>query len=153
MTPYSICENVDITSGAGTDYPFGAPGCTPGFNGVRVTRSLVLCVRFCRSLFVLFFLPLCCLSFDLRILITPLVSSNSSWCRFHIYLFFFLFIYSFYCLFQNSNYCIRNTIYVLVCTCMQWWENGWNIFKQFLTISKHFYAWYIRVLNIHRSEY
>ena len=28
---------------------------------------------------VLFFLPLCCLSFDLRILITPLVSSNSSY--------------------------------------------------------------------------
>ena len=36
---------------------------------------------FCRSLYVLlyfFFWPLCCLSFDLRILITPLVSSNSS---------------------------------------------------------------------------
>jgi hypothetical protein len=38
---------------------------------------------FCRSLFVLlyfFFSPLCCLSFfDIRILITPLVSSNSSY--------------------------------------------------------------------------
>jgi hypothetical protein len=38
---------------------------------------------FCRSLFVLlyfFFWPLCCLSFfDIRILITPLVSSNSSY--------------------------------------------------------------------------
>ena len=36
---------------------------------------------FCRSLYVLlyfFFWPLCCLSFDLRILITPLVFSNSS---------------------------------------------------------------------------
>jgi hypothetical protein len=36
---------------------------------------------FCRSLFILlsfFFGSLCCLSFDLRILITPLVSSNSS---------------------------------------------------------------------------
>ena len=34
---------------------------------------------FCRSLFVhLYFWPLCCLLFDLRILITPLVSSNSS---------------------------------------------------------------------------
>ena len=36
---------------------------------------------FCSSLFVLmsfFFWPLDCLSFDLRILITPLVSSNSS---------------------------------------------------------------------------
>jgi len=53
----------------------------PVFSGVRVTRSLVLCVMFCRSLFVLlslFFRPLCCLSFDLLILINPLVSSNSS---------------------------------------------------------------------------
>jgi hypothetical protein len=53
------------------------------FSGVRVTRSLVfLCVMFCRSLFVLssfFFWPLHCLSFfDLRILITILVSYNSS---------------------------------------------------------------------------
>ena len=37
---------------------------------------------FCKSLFVLlsfFFWPLCCLFFDVRILITPLVSSNSSY--------------------------------------------------------------------------
>ena len=43
------------------------------FNGVCVTRSLVLCVMFCILLFVLlpfYFWPLCCLSFDLRILIT-----------------------------------------------------------------------------------
>ena len=36
---------------------------------------------FCKTLFVLlyfFFWPLCCLFFDIRILITPLVSSNSS---------------------------------------------------------------------------
>ena len=48
----------------------------------RVTRPLVLCVMFCRSLFVhlsFFFWPLCCLFFfESRILITPLVSSNSS---------------------------------------------------------------------------
>ena len=59
------------------------------FSGVRVARSLVFCVIFCRSLFVLFlfvhwvvcpliygswlqFCPLSCLSFDLRILITIL---------------------------------------------------------------------------------
>ena len=52
------------------------------FNGVCVAQSLVFCVVFCRSLFVLlyfFFCPLFCLFFfDLRILITPLVSSNSS---------------------------------------------------------------------------
>jgi hypothetical protein len=49
---------------------------------VHVTRSLVFCVMFCRSLFVhlsFFFWPLCCLSFDLQILITPLVSSNSTY--------------------------------------------------------------------------
>ena len=53
----------------------------PVFSGVSVTRSLVLCVVFCRSLFVLLFFfdwPLCCLFFlDIRILITPLVPSNS----------------------------------------------------------------------------
>ena len=51
-------------------------------SGVRVTRFLVLYVCFDRSLFVLlyfFFWSLCCLFFfDMRILITPLVSSNSS---------------------------------------------------------------------------
>ena len=53
----------------------------PVFNGVRVTRSLVSCVMFCRSLFVMlsfFFRPLCCLSFHLRFLITPLLSLSSS---------------------------------------------------------------------------
>jgi hypothetical protein len=46
---------------------------------VRAAQSLVFCVVFCRSLFVLlffFFCPLHCLSFDLRLLITPLVSSD-----------------------------------------------------------------------------
>jgi hypothetical protein len=50
-------------------------------SGVRATRSLVLCVCFvdrCLS-FCTFLWPLCCLSFDIRILITPLLSSNSSW--------------------------------------------------------------------------
>jgi hypothetical protein len=48
---------------------------SPGFSGVRVTRSFVLL-----SLFVLFLLAIVCLSFfDLRIMITSLVSSNSSY--------------------------------------------------------------------------
>ena len=55
---------------------------TPVFSWVRVTRSLVLYVCFVdRSLSfcTIFVWPLCCLpSFDLRILITPLVSLNSS---------------------------------------------------------------------------
>jgi len=54
----------------------------PVFSGVRVTRSLVLCVCFVdRWLsFCAFFWPLYCLFFfDLWILITPFVSSNSSY--------------------------------------------------------------------------
>ena len=47
---------------------------------VLVARSLFFCAMFCRSLFVLlssFCWPLCCLFFfDLRILITPLISSH-----------------------------------------------------------------------------
>ena len=51
---------------------------TPAFSGVRVTRSLVLYV--CFVLLYFFFCPLCCLFFfDIRILIAPLVSSNSSY--------------------------------------------------------------------------
>ena len=61
----------------------------PVFSGVRVTRSLVLYVCFCRTLFVLlyfFFWPLCCLFFfDIRILIAPLVSSNSSCGSYHYF--------------------------------------------------------------------
>ena len=54
----------------------------PLFSGIHVTRSLVFCVMFCGSLFVLlsfFFWPFCDLSFlDLQIQITPLLSSSSS---------------------------------------------------------------------------
>jgi len=75
-----------ITCGAGTANPFGSPEFTPGLSGVRVTgiRSLVFCVMFCRSLLVLlsfFFWSICCLSFDLRLLIDALVSSNFSYRR------------------------------------------------------------------------
>jgi len=49
----------------------------PDFSGVRVARSLGFYLVFCRLLFVLFFWSLCCPSFfDLRLLITPLLSSN-----------------------------------------------------------------------------
>jgi hypothetical protein len=54
----------------------------PVFSGVRVTRSLVLYVCFvdrCLSFCTFSFGQLCCLFvFDIRILIVPLVSSNSS---------------------------------------------------------------------------
>ena len=50
----------------------------PIFSEVRVTQSLVLCVCFVDRCLSFFFWPLCCLLFDIRIMITPLVSSNSS---------------------------------------------------------------------------
>jgi hypothetical protein len=55
------------------------------FSGIHVARSLVFCVMFYRSLFVLlyfFFWPLCYMYlsfFDSRLLITHLVSSNFSY--------------------------------------------------------------------------
>ena len=71
----------DATCVAGTAYLSGSPVFTLlGFCRFRVVRSLVFCEIFCISLFVLFslfFWPLSCLYFfDLRILITPLASSN-----------------------------------------------------------------------------
>jgi hypothetical protein len=43
---------------------------SPSGGGVRVAQFLVFCLVFCRSL---------CILLDIRILIAPLVSSNSSW--------------------------------------------------------------------------
>ena len=63
----------------------------PVLSGVRVTRSLVLYVCFvARCLFLLsfFFWSLCCIFFiNIRILITPLVSSNSFYitCNLEVY--------------------------------------------------------------------
>ena len=49
-----------------------------GLGGLRVARSLVFCVVFHRLFVLLSFVTLCFPSFfDVRILITPLVSSNS----------------------------------------------------------------------------
>ena len=59
-------NTMGATCEAGIAYPSGASEFTPVFSEVRVVRSLVLCVVFCRSLFVLlsfFFWSLCCLSF------------------------------------------------------------------------------------------
>ena len=51
----------------------------PVFCGARVARSLILCVWFVDRCMSFFCWPLRCLPFlDLRILITRLVSSNSS---------------------------------------------------------------------------
>ena len=56
---------------------------SPVFSGVPCYSIFSFMCMFCRSLFVFlyfFFWPFCCLFFfDIRILITPLVSSNSSY--------------------------------------------------------------------------
>ena len=63
-----------------THKPSGEPEFIPCFSGACVARSLVFCVMFCRSLFVLlffFFWTLCSLCFfKLRLLIHFLVTSN-----------------------------------------------------------------------------
>jgi hypothetical protein len=64
-----------VTCWAETTYPFGGP---VYFSDVRLDR----CVIFCKWLFVLlsfFFWSLYCLWFDIRLLITSLVSSNRSY--------------------------------------------------------------------------
>jgi len=84
MTYHRVSNKSNMTGAictAGTSIPSGAHEFTPVFSGVRIARSLALCVMYCRSFFVLlsfFFLwSLYGLSFfDLRLLITPLVSSN-----------------------------------------------------------------------------
>ena len=91
---------------------------TTGFKWVRVTRSFVLCVCFvdrCLSCCPFLFWPLYCLFFfDVRILITPFVSSNSSYyiiscfischikryvyrCVFYMFIFVLFIIFTYYC--------------------------------------------------------
>ena len=84
-TYYRVCNQINatgVTSGTGTVYPSGAPEVTPGFQWGSCYSIFSFICMFCRSQFVLlyfFFWPLCCLFFfDIRILIAPLVSSNSS---------------------------------------------------------------------------
>ena len=78
----NLINTTDSTSGAGNAYPSRASDFIPGFQwGSYYSIFSFMCI-FCRSLFFLlciFFWPLCCLFFfDIRILITPLVSSKSS---------------------------------------------------------------------------
>ena len=93
---YNICsiviDEIHTTSTkhnnrAGTVYLSGEPEFTPGFQRCSCYSIYSFMCMLCRSLFVLlsfFFWPLYCLSFfDVRILITPLVSSNSS--LFYVY--------------------------------------------------------------------
>jgi len=65
------------TGEAGTVYPSGPPEFTHGFIGVCVSQSLIFCVVFCKLMFDLYILGIVLFSlFDLRLVITPLISSN-----------------------------------------------------------------------------
>ena len=69
------------TCGEKTAFHFGPSEFTTDFQCVRVARSLVFYVLFCRLLFVVlsfWFWPLCCVFPNLRPLINILVSSNFS---------------------------------------------------------------------------
>jgi len=69
------------TSETWTNFPSRTSDFTPSFYEVSVAQYLVFCVVLCRSLFVLlsfFFWPLYFLSFNILLLITPLISSNIS---------------------------------------------------------------------------
>jgi hypothetical protein len=82
ITYHLICNQINTctTSGTGATYLSPSTRVHPVFSGVCVNRSLVLCVCFVdHCLSFCHVLPLCCPSFDLQILITPLVSWNSSW--------------------------------------------------------------------------
>ena len=79
---FNQINTTGASSGAGTAYPSGAPQFIPdSWWGSCYSIFSFMCM-FCRLLFVLlcfFFWPLCCLFFfDIRILITPLIASNSS---------------------------------------------------------------------------
>ena len=80
---FYVDRNSKMTTTAGHSFYIGTIGSF--YNQVNDTGSCepLVCVMLCWSLLVLlylFFLPLCCLFFfDIQILITPLVSSNSFW--------------------------------------------------------------------------
>ena len=79
--PFLKRNTTGATCGAGTAYPSGGPDLLSVLSRVRIVRSLVFCVRLCRSMFVFlsfFFWALCCLSFELRLPMTPLTSANFS---------------------------------------------------------------------------
>ena len=82
----------------------------PVFSEIRVARFLVFCVLLRRSMFVLlffFFWPLCFLSFDLHFLMTPLVSSTSSF-KNGVYVYYL--------------YCVR----IVSRTVKKNWRMGWT---------------------------
>ena len=85
MTYHRVCNKINTTGatcGAGIAYPSRKSEFTSVFSGIRLARSVIFYVMFLLIVachFVLFIWILCCLSFDLLLLISPLVSSNLSY--------------------------------------------------------------------------
>jgi hypothetical protein len=72
------------TCEGGTVYLSGPPEFIQGCDGICIARSLVFCVVFCRSLLSLFFWSFTYfLSFDLRLLISPLINFIYGWLKPH----------------------------------------------------------------------
>ena len=86
MTYHRVCNKSNttgVTSGAGTAYPSGAPEFIPFLwefvlLNFKCLRSVLNYYRSLSFILFFFFWPLCCMSFGLRLLITPLASSNFS---------------------------------------------------------------------------
>jgi len=78
---YNKSNTTGATSEAKTADSSGAPELSLVHKDIRFSHFVVFCAVFCILLFVLLsilFWPLHCLAFDVRFLITPLVSSNCS---------------------------------------------------------------------------
>ena len=82
MTCHRVCNKNNTTGttcGVAIAYHYVTQKFTPVFSGVRVVRYFVVYIMFCRSLFVRFIFNtfhIYCLSFELWLLTTPLLSSN-----------------------------------------------------------------------------
>ena len=108
------------------------------FSEIRVTRSLVLYVCFVDrrlSFCTFFFWPLCCLFFfDIRILIAPLVSSNSSCINFNNQVFFScLIVYGRFC-YSFINH-IVHFIIIIVFVYLKYDSVFNSSFLQYITLS------------------
>ena len=118
------CSPKDFQIVPWTAHPSGAPKFTPGFKCGSCYSIFSFICMFSWSLFVLlyfFFWPLCCLFFfDVRILIAPLVSSNSS--RFNLL----------FCVYLVGLYCFtglyRQVFTTILGTCIVQMYPHWHVF-------------------------
>jgi hypothetical protein len=106
---------------------------------------------FCESFFVIlsfFFWPLCCLFFfDLRILITPLVSSNSSYILFFPIVILLVFLHPYTrCLWQLC--CLFYLTYQLL---SKYWNSGNHPKQALFMASDHFFGIFRLFLSLYSS--